>query len=121
MHYGSDFFAKKSGVDTIIPKLRGIKKDELGRQYFSHYTFALSDQDVIQTNLMYRCNVFNGIYFPIFFIYLIKDHLLRFLPSIFLSCFITSKRIFFICHCLFVQPTPATLGISLIKDLCTTY
>ncbi|CAB3992407.1 Tolloid 1, partial [Paramuricea clavata] len=59
MHYGSDFFAKRGGVDTIVPKLRGIKKEELGKQYYSRYTFALSNQDVIQTNLMYRCNIFN--------------------------------------------------------------
>jgi hypothetical protein len=66
MHYGSDFFAKKDGVDTIIPKLRGVRKEELGKQYFSRYTFALSNQDVIQTNLMYRCNIFNGNYFLFF-------------------------------------------------------
>ena len=63
MHYGSDFFAKRGGVDTIVPKLRGIKKEQLGKQYYSRYTFALSNQDVIQTNLMYRCNIFNGNYF----------------------------------------------------------
>ena len=62
MHYGSSFFAKGGSGHTIIPKRRGIKKEELGKQYFSRYTFALSDQDVIQTNLMYRCNVFNGNY-----------------------------------------------------------
>ena len=62
MHYGSSFFAKGGSGDTIIPKHRGIKKEELGKQYFSRYTFALSDQDVIQTNLMYRCNIFNGNY-----------------------------------------------------------
>ena len=66
MHYGSNFFAKKHGVDTLVPKLRGIRKEELGKQYFSRYTYALSDQDIIQTNLMYRCNIFNGNYIFVF-------------------------------------------------------
>ena len=60
MHYGSSFFAKEAGQDTIVPKLHGIKKEDLGRQYFTRYRYALSDQDIIQTNLMYRCNIFNG-------------------------------------------------------------
>ena len=62
MHYGSNFFAKKGGQDTILPLLRGVKKEELGIQYFSHHRYALSNQDKIQTNLMYRCNIFNGTY-----------------------------------------------------------
>ena len=72
MHYGNNFFTKNGGK-TISRKIPGnAETNEIGMSYYKYEGPVLSPQDVLETNLLYRCTKITGRLLSMFYLYEVK-------------------------------------------------
>jgi len=63
MHYAKNTFSKGTYLDTILPmEIHGKKRPEIGQR------IRLSEGDIAQTNLLYKCHSKNITIFNVFYI-----------------------------------------------------
>ena len=67
MHYGTRFFSKNDGK-TIRAKEVGknVNENTIGKSYYKFDGPVLSTQDILETNLLYKCTKITGIRFQRF-------------------------------------------------------
>ncbi|XP_047128449.1 bone morphogenetic protein 1 homolog isoform X1 [Hydra vulgaris] len=55
MHYGNNFFTKNGGKTILSKAPENAETNEIGMSYFKYKGPVLSPQDILETNLLYRC------------------------------------------------------------------
>ena len=74
MHYGTRFFSKNDGKTIQSKEIgRSVDDQSIGKSYYKYDGPVLSSQDILETNLLYKCTKITGesaswlsVTFPIF-------------------------------------------------------
>ena len=60
MHYGTRFFSKNDGKTIRAKEVAGSLENSIGKSYYKRDGPVLSTQDVLETNLLYKCTKITG-------------------------------------------------------------